>query len=32
MEAVEEKYIVQMFGRAGRVPPPLGLPESFGET
>ena len=31
MEAVEEKYIVQMFGRAGRVPRPLGLPESFGE-
>ncbi len=31
MEAVEEKYIVQMFGRAGRVPPPLGLPDSFGD-
>mmetsp|Transcript_26806 Transcript_26806/g.77296 ORF Transcript_26806/g.77296 Transcript_26806/m.77296 type:complete len:189 (+) Transcript_26806:765-1331(+) len=31
MEAVEEKYIVQMFGRAGRAPPPLGLPDSFGE-
>eukprot|EP00980_Cylindrotheca_fusiformis_P012694 scaffold3103_cov136-Cylindrotheca_fusiformis.AAC.32 len=27
----EEKYIVQMFGRVGpRVPPPLGLPDSFG--
>ena len=31
MEAVEEKYIVQMFGRVGRVPPPLGLPDSFGD-
>jgi hypothetical protein len=26
----EEKWIVQMFGRMGRVPPPLGLPESYG--
>jgi 2OG-Fe(II) oxygenase superfamily len=27
----EEKWIVQMFGRIGpRVPPPLGLPDSFG--
>ncbi|CAJ1965666.1 unnamed protein product [Cylindrotheca closterium] len=25
-----EKYIIQMFGRVGRVPPPLGLPDSFG--
>ncbi|KAL3927378.1 MAG: hypothetical protein SGBAC_013109 [Bacillariaceae sp.] len=25
-----EKYIIQMFGRVGRVPPPLGLPYSFG--
>jgi len=24
-----EKWIVQMFGRAERVPPPLGLPDSF---
>lgn len=31
MDAVEEKYIVQMFGRVGRVPPPLGLPDSFGD-
>ena len=29
--AVEEKCIVQMFGRVGRVPPPLGLPDSFGD-
>lgn len=29
MEAVEEKCIVQMFGRVGRVPPPLGLPDLF---
>jgi len=26
----EEKWIVQMFGRAQRVPYPLGLPESYG--
>lgn len=25
-----DKYIIQMFGRVGRVPPPLGLPDSFG--
>jgi 2OG-Fe(II) oxygenase superfamily len=25
-----EKWIVQLFGRAERVPPPLGLPHSFG--
>ena len=24
-----EKWIVQMFGRANRVPPPLGLPDSY---
>ena len=30
-ESVEEKNIVQMFGRVGRVPPPLGLPDSFGD-
>ena len=30
LPAVEEKWIVQMFVRAGkRVPPPLGLPNSF---
>lgn len=27
-----EKWIVQMFGRAQRVPPPLGLPDSYGEN
>ena len=27
--ANDEKYIIQMFGRVGRVPPPLGLPDSF---
>ena len=27
----EEKWIVQMFGRAQRVPPPLGLPDSYGD-
>jgi hypothetical protein len=28
--AVEEKWIVQMFGRIGpRVPPPLGIPDEF---
>ena len=27
---VEEKWIVQMFGRVGRVPPPLGLPDLYG--
>jgi len=30
LPAVEEKYIVQLFGRCGRVPPPLGIPDSFG--
>jgi len=30
MPAVEEKWIVQMFGRIGpRVPPPLGIPDEF---
>lgn len=30
--AVEEKWIVQMFGRIGpRVPPPLGIPDKFEE-
>jgi hypothetical protein len=30
---VEEKWIVQMFGRVGpRVPSPLGLPDSYGAT
>eukprot|EP00565_Helicotheca_tamesis_P000897 CAMPEP_0185737346 /NCGR_PEP_ID=MMETSP1171-20130828/30172_1 /TAXON_ID=374046 /ORGANISM="Helicotheca tamensis, Strain CCMP826" /LENGTH=347 /DNA_ID=CAMNT_0028408247 /DNA_START=287 /DNA_END=1330 /DNA_ORIENTATION=- len=30
LPAVEEKWIVQMFGRVGpRVPPPLGIPDSF---
>jgi 2OG-Fe(II) oxygenase superfamily len=29
----DEKWIVQMFGRVGpRVPPPLGLPDSYGVT
>lgn len=29
---MEEKWIVQLFGRVGpRVPPPLGLPDSFGK-
>ncbi|GAX09942.1 hypothetical protein FisN_11Lh070 [Fistulifera solaris] len=28
----EEKWIVQMFGRAQRVPPPLGLADSFGSS
>jgi prolyl 4-hydroxylase len=27
---VEEKWIVQMFGRVGRVPPPLGLSDLYG--
>ena len=31
LEAVEEKYIVQMFGRVRRVPPPLGLPDLFAD-
>jgi hypothetical protein len=26
---IKEKWIVQLFGRAERVPPPLGLPNSF---
>lgn len=25
----EEKYTIQMFGRVSRVPPPLGLPDSY---
>lgn len=30
---LEEKWIVQMFGRIGpRVPPPLGLPDSYGNS
>jgi len=28
----EEKWIVQLFGRAERVPQPLGLPASYGST
>jgi len=28
----EEKWIVQMFGRSQRVPPPLGLPNEFTEV
>jgi prolyl 4-hydroxylase len=28
----EDKWIVQMFGRAQRVPPPLGLVDSFGSS
>jgi prolyl 4-hydroxylase len=32
MEAVDEKYIVQMFGRVSRVPPPLGIPDSFRDS
>jgi hypothetical protein len=32
MPSEEEKCIIQMFGRVGpRVPPPLGLPDSFGK-
>jgi hypothetical protein len=31
LPAVEEKYIVQLFGRCERVPSPLGIPDSFGE-
>lgn len=27
--ATKEKWIVQLFGRAERVPPPLGLPDTF---
>eukprot|EP00522_Entomoneis_paludosa_P005778 CAMPEP_0172455142 /NCGR_PEP_ID=MMETSP1065-20121228/11914_1 /TAXON_ID=265537 /ORGANISM="Amphiprora paludosa, Strain CCMP125" /LENGTH=353 /DNA_ID=CAMNT_0013207599 /DNA_START=31 /DNA_END=1092 /DNA_ORIENTATION=+ len=27
----QEKWILQMFGRAQRVPPPLGLPDSYGK-
>ncbi|GFH51220.1 hypothetical protein CTEN210_07696 [Chaetoceros tenuissimus] len=30
LPAVDEKYIVQLFGRYERVPPPLGIPDSFG--
>ena len=29
LPAIEEKYIVQMFGRVDRVPPPLGILDSF---
>jgi len=29
LPAVEEKWIVQLFGRVRRVPPPLGIPDSF---
>ena len=29
LPAVEEKWIVQLFGRVDRVPPPLGIPHSF---
>ena len=29
LPAVEEKYIVQLFGRTRRVPPPLGIPDCF---
>lgn len=28
---LEEKWIVQMFGRAQRVPPPLGIPDVYGK-
>jgi len=32
LAAVEEKFIVQMFGRGGeRVPPPLGIPDCYGD-
>ncbi len=30
LPAVETKYIVQLFGRCNRVPPPLGIPDSYG--
>jgi len=30
LPAVDEKYIVQLFGRHKRVPSPLGIPESYG--
>ena len=29
LPAVEDKYIVQLFGRHKRVPPPLGIPDTF---
>lgn len=29
LPAVEDKYIVQLFGRTRRVPPPLGIPDCF---
>lgn len=29
LAAVENKYIVQLFGRSRRVPPPLGIPDSY---
>jgi len=32
LEAIEEKFIIQMFGRGQRVPPPLGIPDSFQDS
>lgn len=29
LAAIDEKYIVQLFGRCERVPPPLGIPDSY---
>lgn len=29
LPAVDDKYIVQLFGRHKRVPPPLGIPDSY---
>lgn len=29
LPAVEDKYIVQLFGRHKRVPPPLGIPDAY---
>ena len=29
LPAIDEKFIVQLFGRCQRVPPPLGIPDSF---
>eukprot|EP00956_Cyclotella_meneghiniana_P039481 scaffold172536_cov57-Cyclotella_meneghiniana.AAC.2 len=29
LPAVDEKYIVQLFGRCGRVPSPLGIPANY---
>ena len=31
LPAVDDKYICQLFGRLGRVPSPLGIPDSFGK-